>query len=284
MNSEASSSDSENSSFREVPFAVSVDQFNGPIDLLLHLVKKNELEIEKVSLAYVADQYVQCLERMRDLDLEVAGEFLVIAATLLSIKSSVLLAEPVEFEFDEEGNLLDPHEELLMRLKEAAIYKEGAALLGERPLLDFDVFAPKSKLSKLPTPPETFTEHDPYLLGVAFKKLIEKKGLEDVSYEVVLDSVSIVDRMMQVLEILQKSAKGHTFEELVGETVTKGIVVGTFVALLELCKRQVISVRQAGGEMGDEIIVQLKQTEELSVEGLQSEFDSDNVNGDVANI
>ncbi|RIL11386.1 MAG: segregation/condensation protein A, partial [Proteobacteria bacterium] len=100
-------------------FEVKLDVFDGPIDLLLHLVKQNELPIEKVSLAKVASQYLECLEKMRYFDLDVAGEYLVIAATLVSIKSSILLNQPVELVEDEEGNLVDPHEELLNRLREA---------------------------------------------------------------------------------------------------------------------------------------------------------------------
>ena len=72
-------------------FTVEIDQFNGPIDLLLHLVKQNELPVEKISLARVTSQYMHCIERMGKIDLEIAGEYLVIAATLLSIKSSILL-------------------------------------------------------------------------------------------------------------------------------------------------------------------------------------------------
>ncbi|MCB0320839.1 MAG: segregation/condensation protein A [Bdellovibrionales bacterium] len=253
----------------EQPFTVQLDHFLGPIDLLLHLVKKNELEIEKVSLAYVADQYVECLEKMRELDLEIAGEFLVIAATLLSIKSSVLLSEPVELEMDEEGNLMDPHEELLMRLREAAIYKEGAELLSSRPFLGLDVFAPSGSLSKVPSPPETYRDHDPYLLGVAFRKLLLKADSEELRYEIVLESVSIVDRMMNVLDHLKRHPEGLSFEALVGKERSRGMIVGTFIALLELCKRQVLLVRQVESE----IVVGLKENEEISTDGLNSEFD-----------
>ncbi len=91
------------SEFEEYPhfFEVQVDLFKGPIDLLLHLVKQKELPLEEISLAEVADQYMHCLEQMRRFDLEIAGEYLVIAATLLSIKSSHLLNEPVELVEDD---------------------------------------------------------------------------------------------------------------------------------------------------------------------------------------
>lgn len=253
------------------PFSVSVDNFMGPIDLLLHLVKSNELEIETVSLAKVADQYVTCLQQMKDLDLEIAGEYLVIAATLLSIKSAVLLEKPVEFVLDDEGNLVDPHEELLKRLKEAAIYKEGASFLDNRPMLGRDIFAAVGSLGLYPTPEETFKEHDPYLLGVAFRKLMEKTGQEGFQYSVTLDSVSIVERMMQLLKVLQAEdvGEGKNFESLVGKEPTKGKIVGTFIALLELCKRQILIVKQ----LNEEILVRLKEDKDIIIDNLESEFD-----------
>ncbi len=265
-------------------FTVEVDHFLGPIDLLLHLVKKNELEIEKISLAYVADQYVECLQNMRSVDLEIAGEYLVIASTLLSIKSSVLLQEPVELELDEEGNLVDPHEELLLRLKEASIYLEGAAMLEDLPMYGREVFAPVSTISDLPTPPDSYRAHDPYLLGVAFKKLLEKRGEEEVRYQITLDSVSIVDQMMGVLELLKNAKAPMTFESLVtgtasGAHLQRAYIVGTFIALLELSKRQVLLVQQdedeitvaLKGQRDDEEIVAVSETMSRMV--FSSEFD-----------
>ncbi|MCB0334091.1 MAG: segregation/condensation protein A, partial [Bdellovibrionales bacterium] len=142
-------------------FEVQLAFFQGPIDLLLHLVKRNELSIETVSLAEVASQYLECLDKMRQFDLEVAGEYLVIAATLLAIKSSVLLDEPIELVEDEDGNLVDPHEELLRRLREAEVYKDGAQALGQRHMYGIDVFSPPSLLSKVKAPPSEIKDHDP---------------------------------------------------------------------------------------------------------------------------
>ncbi|MCI5064655.1 segregation/condensation protein A [bacterium] len=272
-------------------FTVETEHFFGPVDLLLHLVKKNELEIEKISLAYVADQYVACLENMKKFDLEIAGEYLVIASTLVSIKSSVMLAEPVELELDDEGNFVDPHERLLLQLKEAAVYQEGAAMLAELPMYGTDVFAPPPSLSDFPAPPETYREHDPYLLGVAFRKVLQRDGEGEPKYEITLDTVSIVDQMMSVLDLLKGSSEALSFESLVESSVMKAsegdtvlefrrggpyprqYVVGTFVALLELCKRQVITVSQKE----DEIVVGLAGQVGSDEQGLGSieEFDSE---------
>lgn len=232
-------------SYEEYPhfFRVQLDLFDGPIDLLLHLVKQNELEIEKVSLAEVTQQYLDCLEIMRRFDLEVAGEYLVIAATLLSVKSSLLLQEPIELIEDEEGNLVDPHEELLRRLREAEVYKKGAVELGSRGQLGVDVFSAPSLLSEIESGPVTYQDHDPLLLGKAFRKLLEELP-EPSKYTVTLEAVSVLEKMMEVLDNLRQAAGPVIFSKLITDRTSRASVVATFVALLELCKRQTIRVFQ----------------------------------------
>lgn len=249
-------------------FCLSLDCFEGPIDLLLHLVKKNELEITSLSLSQICGQYLECIDVMRQLDLELAGEYLVIAATLLSIKSSLMLNKPVELTEDEDGNLVNPHDELLARLKEAEIYKEGATQLGELDYLGLDVFQGKSQLKKYESVDMGFAEHDSYLLGKAFYKALRR--LEDQKvYQIVLESVSIVDRMSHVMDRLSKNNSKLSFQNLVEDINSKGSLIGTFLALLELCKRQIISVKQDDSE--EEIFVCLAG-EDLSYD-LDSEFD-----------
>lgn len=253
-------------------FAVELENFDGPIDLLLHLVKQNELEIEKVSLAHVCSQYLNCIERMRDFDLDVASEYLVIAATLLSIKSSILLDDPVELVEDEEGNLVDPHDELLRRLKEAEIYKEGARYLEDKDMLGIDVFPTKPTKKAFGVPEETFRQHDAMLLGVAFKRLMQESGAESPQYMITLEAVSIVERMMDVIERLRSSpSKTLPFRDLITDRTSRGALIGSFVALLELCKRQVIRVTQEDS-YGDIFI--LLASEDFDPTGVSSEFDS----------
>lgn len=230
------------------PFHIKLPLFEGPIDLLLHLVKVNELSIEKIALAQVASQYLSCLDLMRGYDLEVAGEYLVIASTLLSIKSSVLLNEPVQLVEDEEGNLVDPHEELLLRLKEAAIFHEAAASFANMPKLGVDVFAAPSSLDDIASPDDApLALHPPIVLQRAFQRLLKKLSDKGHQYVISFDSVSVVDRMMSVLGAFKKSGKGTlSFEELLPKDFTKIDLVGTFIALLELCRRGAIDVAQAG--------------------------------------
>lgn len=228
------------------PFHIKLELFEGPIDLLLHLVKVNELSIEKIALAQVAAQYLQCLDIMRGYDLEVAGEYLVIASTLLSIKSSVLLNEPVQLVEDEEGNLIDPHEELLLRLKEAAVFHEAAASFANMPKLGVDVFAAPSSLDDIPSPTDApLAPHAPIALQRAFQRLLKKLSDKGRQYVVTFDAVSVLDRMMSVLGILKKANKKVvSFEDLLPRDFSKIDLVGTFVALLELCRRGAIDVSQ----------------------------------------
>lgn len=255
----------------DVFFAVQLELFDGPIDLLLHLVKQNELEIEKVSLAHVASQYLQCLEQLKDYDLDIASEYLVIAATLLSIKSSVLLNDPVELIEDEEGNIIDPHHELLRRLKEAEIYKEGATYLESRNMFNIDVFATKPTTKDFGTPPETYREHDSMLLGLAFKKLLAESGAESPQYTITLEAVSIVERMMDVIERLRQAPSNCLpFKSLISDRTSRLSIIGSFVALLELCKRQIITVVQ---ENSFEDISIILASEDFDPTGVKSEFD-----------
>ncbi|MDC0358646.1 segregation/condensation protein A [Oligoflexia bacterium] len=281
-------------SFEEYPhfFHVKLELFDGPIDLLLHLVKINELAIEKVALAEVTDQYLKCLENAQRFDLEVAGEYLVIAATLLSIKSSILLQEPVEFIEDENGALIDPHEELLRRLRAAQVYQDGAKTLGARGLFGIDVFPGAPTLKHVKGEPIAYKDHNPLLLGQAFQKLLKEAGENvDSVYTVALESVSIVERMMEVLEQLRETEGAVAFQELVPDLTSKASIIGTFIALLELCKRQVITVLQTKAVQDrnqlDEIVIALS-VDDLDMLKLNSEFDvtssvTDAVQGEIAN-
>lgn len=260
------------SSFPENPsfFEVKLDLFDGPIDLLLHLVKQNELPLEKLSLASVATQYMECIQAAADFDLEVAGEYLVIATTLLSIKSSILLNQPVEMVIDDNGNLVDPHEMLLIKLREAAIFKDGAEVLASRKLLGVDVFAAPSSLRSVGEGQITLKPHDPMLLGKAFRKLLSKLPPDIEPYTVMYEKVSIVERMMSILKVLESTNQPLTFEKLLGDNLNRSTVVASFVALLELCKRNIIAVKQ--DQIFDEIYVVLA-TNDFSNLGLTSEFD-----------
>lgn len=226
-------------------FEVRLELFDGPLDLLLHLVKKRELPIEKVALAEVTGQYLECVRDARYLDLELAGEYLVIASTLLAIKASVLLDEPMELVPDEEGNLVDPHEELVGKLRRLEAFRIAAGLLETRPVLGIDVFAGLAKGTKIDPKTLPLAEHDAAILCKAFQQILSR--IKDVqSYSITFENVSVVERMTTVLEALRKCGRPLTFAELIPDITSRGSVIATLIALLELCKRRAVCVRQEG--------------------------------------
>lgn len=253
-------------------FEVNLELFEGPIDLLLHLVKREELPIEKVSLAQVTTQYLACIERLKHFDFDIAGEYLVIAATLLSIKSSVLLNEPAEPPPEEESNEGDPTQELLRRMQELEIFRKRAAELAARDLLGIDVF-PAAPSTGAIVSEVRYRDHDPMLLGQAFRKLLQKSG-ESSSFIITVDPVSIADRMMTIVDLLRdRSGAGRAtlrFDEVVTDRSSVNAIISSFIALLELCKRLVIRVKQ--DKEFDEILIALSEFEIAGVT-LESEFD-----------
>jgi segregation and condensation protein A len=225
-------------------FEVKLELFDGPLDLLLHLVKKRELPIEKVSLAEVTGQYLECIKALRYYDVEVAAEYLVIAATMLSVKASVLLNDPVELVPDENGDLVDPHEVLLKRLKELEAFRAAAANLGERPALGQDVFAAPVKSKKIDPALIPLADHQSELLVQAFHAVLSRLGEKSAVMSITIDTVSVVDRMRTVVDNLKRAGGVISFIDLIGSARDRSTAIGVFVALLELCRRRMVSVAQ----------------------------------------
>jgi segregation and condensation protein A len=225
-------------------FEVKLDLFDGPIDLLLHLVKKRELPIEKVSLAEVTGQYLECIKSLQYYDVELAAEYLVIAATLLSVKASVLLNDPVELVVDESGSLVDPHEELLRRLRELEAFRAAAGALSARPTLGSEVFAAPSKGSKIDPALIPLADHQSELLVQAFQQVLSRLGEKARVFSITIDSVSVVERMRMVVDTIRARGGVSTFRQLFSGAYDRTSAIGMFVALLELCKRRMISVEQ----------------------------------------
>lgn len=243
-------------------FEVRVELFDGPLDLLLHLVKKRELPIEKLSLSEVTAQYLECIKRLKYFDVELAAEYLVIAATLLSIKASIVLNDPVELVVDETGELVDPQEELVARLKELEAFRAAAGVLSARPTLGNDVFAPPAKGMKLDPSLVPLADHSSDLLARAFQSVLSRLGERAAVYSITIDSVSVVERMRTVVDSLKEQGGRGTFITLLGENPDRGRMIGVFVALLELCRRRMIVVTQEDA-LG-EIAISLSETKARS--------------------
>jgi len=155
-------------------YEIRIENFEGPLDLLLHLIKKNEMDIYNIPIADITAQYVAYIDAMKNLNLDVAGEFLLMAATLLHIKSRLLLPQAQEDEPEEEEE--DPRAELVRRLLEYQKYKEAAASLDARPLLGREVFArtfPSPEFEE--TPESGFEAVGLYDLVEAFRSILRER-------------------------------------------------------------------------------------------------------------
>ncbi len=222
-------------------YEVRLEKFEGPLDLLIHLIRKNEVDIYDIPIADITAQYLAIVDDMQSLNLDVAGEFLLMAATLLHIKSRMLLPQPEEEAAEEEE--VDPRAELVRRLLDYQRYKDAAAEIDTFPLLDRDVFARRSFPAELAPPEaEPFESVGLYELVEAFRHLLRQTG-QDVVHEVVAERLSVVDRINRILFLLTgKETLG--FRELFSEMPDRHEVVVTFLAMLELIKMRMIRCLQ----------------------------------------
>ena len=233
---------------------VALPAFEGPLDLLLHLIREHKLDIFDIPIALIAEKYNQSLAEMAALDLDVAGEFLVMAATLAHIKSRLLLPRTETAaesgEAAEEGG--DPRAELVRRLLEYQKYKEVARQLAENPILDRDVFARRI------TPAAAAQVESAALAEISVYRLIEAldrvlKALEPrVGHEVVRDQLTLSAAMQGITARLRPGER-VTFLQLFEGQRTRGEVVVTFLALLEMVKLRLLRVHQ--DEAGKDIWV-----------------------------
>ena len=224
-------------------YAVKLPLFEGPLDLLLHLIRINEVEITDIPIASIAEQYLAALELMRDLDLDVAGEYLLMAATLAWIKSRMLLP-PDPSQADEEVG--DPRAELVARLLEYQRFKEVAQEFDGRQLLGRDVFAAQGAEPEPLPEAEREIEVGIFQLVEAFRKALLRSGPKGVPHEVEVETVTVRDRILVVMQALA-TRESCDFEEFLfdaGRPVSREVLVATFLAMLELTRLEAIGLYQ----------------------------------------
>ncbi|MDA8429836.1 MAG: segregation/condensation protein A [Geobacteraceae bacterium] len=219
------------------------------MDLLLHLIRKNELDICDIPIAVITRQYLDYIKLMKDLNLEVAGDFLVMAATLLQIKSRMLLpqVEPEEGEEEE----ADPRAELIRRLMEYQQYKEAGMVIGARALLGREVFVRTCSDPELLAAQnvEGPLEVSLFELVDAFRILLARIPAEHFHDVAAAETFSIADCINEILSLLQDRTTVQ-FDELVRDELTRERVIVTFLALLELCRLKMIRIFQEGHQGG----------------------------------
>jgi segregation and condensation protein A len=216
------------------------DVFEGPVDLLVHLVKKHEVDIYDIPIALIMEQYLEYLKFLKALNIDVAGEFLVMAATLAHIKSRMLL--PVDEEQQEEDE--DPRMEIVRPLEEYLRLQYAAEDLKQRDQLDWDVFVRSytNGDGSLDGDPGDLMEVSLFELIDAFQKIIERVSPEDF-LNITVDAISVKSRISEIVDLLE--ARGSvTFEELFEQEVSKSHIIVTFLAILEMAKAQIIKIMQ----------------------------------------
>jgi segregation and condensation protein A len=225
------------------PFAVQLDNFTGPLDLLLHLIRKNEMEITDIPIAEITAQYLAVIDTLQSLNLDLAGEFLLMAATLLHIKSRMLLPQAAEDGAEEEDEE-DPRAELVRRLLEYQKYKDAAARLDELPQLHRDVFARSAPAPEVTEEGEgEFAAVGLYDLVQALQQLLKERP-EPLVHQVYTETLSVADRINQILGALQ-GQQSLAFTELFAVESGRQEVIVTFLALLELVKMRLVRLLQS---------------------------------------
>lgn len=227
-------------------YKVKLEVFEGPLDLLLYLIKKEELDVSDIPIAKITDQYLEYLEFMKMLDLNIAGEFIVMAATLMHIKSKMLLPKTEEEELEEE----DPRAELVKRLLEYKKFKEAAGELMFMEKRQKDVYSravPENV--KTSGQKEGYFESSVFDLITAFNKVM-KDIPKDVFHEVIKDEFTVEEKMHDIFHMLVKKSVLY-FTELFKSARSKLEIITTFLAVLELIrlKEIVIGQRELFGEI-----------------------------------
>ena len=228
----------------EADYKVKLEVFEGPLDLLLYLIKKEEVDIYDIPIERITNQYMEYLSLMRLLNLEVAGEFLVMAATLMYIKSRMLLPvdQQVTAADEEEGE--DPRWELIRQLVEYKKFKDAAAQLSRREEEQANIFPRRAAET------EPGTEQDVPLAEVsifdlinAFHEVLKKASSHEDFREIIEERYTVSDKIEEILYTMRERAT-ILFRELFAAAASRAEVVVTFLALLELIRLKRLKVRQ----------------------------------------
>jgi len=213
-------------------YKIRLDIFEGPLDLLLYLIQKNELDIHDIPITLITEQYLEYLTLMQSMNLEVAGEFLVMASTLMRIKSKMLLPDPVKEEMiPEEG---DPREELIRQLLEYKRFKEAASQLRDREQLRAQWFTRHPGEIELEAGDSPFVEVSIFDLITAFGKVLQDMPRE-VFHEVVKDEFTVAEKIHDLLHFMVRESKVR-FRDLFRKAKNRLEAITIFLAVLELAR------------------------------------------------
>jgi len=220
-------------------YQIKLEVFEGPFDLLFHLIEKNEVDIYDIPIAKITEQYLEFIAAMQMLDLEVASEFLVMAATLLAVKARMLLPKPPLTEEEQDGENYDPRDELVERLLEYKKFKVMAEYLQEKESFMNKVYTRANDEEMFM---HLFSEDNPLegismgsLLG-ALKQVLDRVVEQDLIGEILREEVTIRDKVKEIMRRLFFQTQGISFGDLFRASATRVEVIVTFLAILELIK------------------------------------------------
>ncbi len=225
-------------------YSVKLESFEGPLDLLLHLIKKNEIDIYDIPIALIIEQYNEYLDVIKEINLEIVGDYLIMAAELSYIKSKMLVPKPIS---EDEEEVEDPREELVRRLIEYQRYKDAAQNLFSLDILGRDIFA-----RKFEDDTADLDEHRPPLvvdlwsLVDAFKRVLDKRDFTEVEIDnlvYTVEAITVQDKMEEILQRIEEN-QSIRFFNIFSDNSTKNEIVLTFLALLELIKQQLVKAIQ----------------------------------------
>ena len=236
-----------------------INDFEGPLDLLLHLIKESKMDIMNIEIELITKQYMEFLDSQEKMNLEISSEYLVLASELLEIKSRLLLPNNKILENGEEVNE-DPREELVNRLLEYQTYKNITSLLQEKEMLRKDIYTKSPENIKNYIDERTEIHADVTLddLLAAFQRYYQRKiDNKPLNTKVTVNEISVSSRRHDIKNIL-KTKKRVSFFELF-PVVSKEYVVATFLAILEMCKNNEINIVQ--NDTFDDIVCEVKEHE-----------------------
>ncbi len=232
-------------------YKIKLPNFEGPFDLLLYFIKRDEINIYDIPIAKITQEFLNYIRIMQIFDLELAGEFLVMASTLMYIKTQMLLPRGD----DEDEDAEDPRTELVQRLleykqmksvtKDLSVMADDQKYIYYRELFDAD--------QKIADENEDYRNASLFDLLKAFKNVIERNNFEKSEHVVELERMTIGERSKQIMDLLQKKKKVTFFN--ICENSSKDIIVVTFLSLLDLIRRQKIFIRQ--NDVFDDIVIRL---------------------------
>lgn len=250
-------------------FHVRLDQYEGPLDALLDLVKKQEIDILDIPIVKITEQYLEALRQAESLNFELSGEFVLMASTLIHIKSKTLLPTPPSLEEEQE----DPRDDLVQKLLEREKFLQAAQMLKEKRIIEENVWTARADESLAPS------DEEPAELQVTLFDLVKTFGevLERLRNEPVVEfeqePVSVSDRIRFLRDILLTTDGDVQLSEILRQQASPRAVIATFLALLEMVRGQTVTVRQA--DLFGEIVIRkhTKFDDALDGEGLVPDSD-----------